>query len=261
MAVVYAAHFLGAPEGWRFTGFLQYDQPAYMAFAREYFDHGFSGTYGVPFSHDPETPKVYFHLHLLALGTLHRFTGWDPGYLYVAFGTVFGIAMFRTALALLETVIGRLQRPEGWLTAVAFLWGGGLLWLPGAIFLSSNVKEWSYSEIRHALFLADPFDGYWFLNLGRNVYLSVEAYYHVLFFGSVVAILRARYLLSGWVGGAALAVSPLVRRSTPPGGYRDPHRRILRRLVRATVAAPGARCGGMARSARYLLSLHLELGV
>jgi hypothetical protein len=55
----YIAHFTipGAPG----TGFVQYDQSYYMALARAYFSHGhFALVYGLPFSPDPATPRIYF---------------------------------------------------------------------------------------------------------------------------------------------------------------------------------------------------------
>lgn len=60
MLGIYILYAMSAPPGWTFTGFLHYDQPAYMAFARAFFDDGFSLTVGEPFSYDPATPHAYF---------------------------------------------------------------------------------------------------------------------------------------------------------------------------------------------------------
>ena len=57
--LLYLAHFTARTASG--TGFLAYDQPYHMADARAYFDAGhFSLTYGLPFSPDPHTPRIYF---------------------------------------------------------------------------------------------------------------------------------------------------------------------------------------------------------
>src|SRR5215470_6092099 len=90
----YLAHFLGAPHGFLGTGFLQYDQPSYMANAREHFDGGFRLLYGLPFSPNYDTPEVYFQPQTLFLGLLLKLTGLDPGWIYMAFGLVSALVFF-----------------------------------------------------------------------------------------------------------------------------------------------------------------------
>src|ERR1700677_1648254 len=93
-------------DGRRFSGFIQYDQPSYMADARAYFQGGFHLFYGNPYSADPDTPRIYFQIHLLLLGLVQKVTGWDPGFVYVLFGLVAGLACIRVAIALYEDVAG-----------------------------------------------------------------------------------------------------------------------------------------------------------
>jgi hypothetical protein len=44
------------------------------------------------------------------------------------------------------------------------------------------------------LFRWDPFEGWWFLNFGRNLVFPLESYYHAVFFGVILALLRERYM-------------------------------------------------------------------
>ena len=108
--------------GTTFTGFIQYDQPYYMADARKFFDGGFHFLYGNPFSPDPGTPAIYFQIHLFVLGWIEAVTGCDPGVLYVIFGFVAALACVRVALALYEQV-GGLGTPTQWVGLVLFIWG------------------------------------------------------------------------------------------------------------------------------------------
>jgi hypothetical protein len=45
-------------------------------------------------------------------------------------------------------------------------------------------------------FQFDPEGGFWFLDLGRNLFYAVEAYYHAVAFGLLLALLDRRWLLS-----------------------------------------------------------------
>jgi hypothetical protein len=61
--------------------------------------------------------------------------------------------------------------------------------------------------------LADPADGWWFLNFGRNFLLSTEAVYHALFLGAALLIIRQRF-------AAALGVMALLAVSHPFTGIQ-----------------------------------------
>lgn len=89
-----ACYFLGAPQGTRPAGFIQYDQAYYMAEAREHWDGGFHLLYGSPASANYETPRVYFRPQTLLLGTLGKLTGAEPGWIYTAFGLVATVIFF-----------------------------------------------------------------------------------------------------------------------------------------------------------------------
>lgn len=179
-----------------FTGFIQYDQPYYMANARKFFDGGFHFLYGNPFSPDPQTPAIYFQIHLFVLGLVQAVTGCDPGLLYVIFGFFAALVCVRVALALYEQVAG-LGAPAQWAGLVLFIWGGGVLALMGLVFHLLH-----HSDARATLtdlFHFDPAQGWWFLNLGRNLVFPTEAYYHALALGAVLMAMRNDFRAALWL--------------------------------------------------------------
>ena len=179
-----------------FTGFIQYDQPYYMANARKFFDGGFHFLYGNPFSADPGTPAIYFQIHLLVLGLVQAITGCDPGVLYVIFGFVAALACVRVAMALYDQVAGLTTRAQ-WAGLVLFIWGGGVLALTGLAFHllhRSNVQA-TLTDLFHF----DPAQGWWFLNLGRNLVFPTEAYYHALALGAVLMAMRNNFRAALWL--------------------------------------------------------------
>jgi hypothetical protein len=54
----------------------------------------------------------------------------------------------------------------------------------------------------------DPGGGWWFLNFGRNLVFPTEAYYHALFFGCIVCILRRSYAAAALCGAFLSASHP-----------------------------------------------------
>jgi len=49
------------------------------------------------------------------------------------------------------------------------------------------------------LFDFDPAQGWWFLNLGRNLVFPTEAYYHALVLGSIVMVIRKNFRAALWL--------------------------------------------------------------
>jgi hypothetical protein len=176
-------------DGRTFTGFIQADQPSYMADARAYFQGGFHLFYGNPYSPDPDTPRIYFQIHLLLLGIFQRLTGWDPGVVYVLFGFVAGVVCIRVAMALYEELAG-LRSTADWLGLVLFIWGGGVLELMG---LACHVLAPGGGGIFTDVLAFDPMEGWWFLNVGRNLVYPTESYYHALAFGLILVTLRGNF--------------------------------------------------------------------
>jgi hypothetical protein len=195
MVLAYALHYLCVPPGYTATGFLQPDLPSYMADARAFFFNGFSLTYGLPFSPNDTTPRIYFQPLMLLMGVAQKLTGFAPGTIFVATGVASGIVMFRVAIAMEMTFYGRPGDRAAWLAVIALLWGGGIVVIVslGLFWLSPlQPRDW----FLHALFAADAGDGSWFLNLGRNVYFANEAFYHVVFLSAITLVAARRYMLA-----------------------------------------------------------------
>jgi hypothetical protein len=210
MVVIYLFHMSFPPAGLRPTGFLQYDQPYYMANAREPYDSGTFPVYGLPFSPDDSTPAIYFQPGLLLLGGVTSITGWPPGVVYAVFGLLCAVIMFRLALALFEMYAGDSHGPPRTLAALSLLWGGGSVVLAG---LAMEYVAPTGLPAGQRLFRFDPVEGYWLQNLGRNIFYSTEALYHALFFASVLLVLRRRY-------GLAIATIAATAMSSPFSGLQ-----------------------------------------
>jgi hypothetical protein len=191
-----ACYFLGAPPNTHPTGFIQYDQAYYMAEARQHFTGGFHLSYGLPASPDYDTPRVYFHPQTLLLGALTKFTGIEPGWVYAAFGLVATLIFFRIAIALYEYVVA-LSSCAQFLVLPLFLWGGGLALLCGFLFkLTAGGGLLTFDT------------GGWGANLGRGVIYGIEAYYHALFFGAMLALLQRRYAIALLLAASTCASHP-----------------------------------------------------
>lgn len=193
--VPYLRHCLAGGEGFP-TGFIQGDQPGYMAVAREYFDRGFHLTYSNPFVPYADGPAIYFQPQTFVLGLLWFCTRLSPGFLFVLFGLVCALVCARVALGL----YGHCAGSWDWAAragALLFFWGGGFFVLAGVF--SSPLHTFSAGEeiLFGNLMRWDPFGGWWFLNFGRNLIMPLEAYYHAVFFGAILAYFREKYLLSG----------------------------------------------------------------
>ena len=195
VAALYLAHYLLLPEPLFAHGFLQYDQPYYLANAREHFDQGFSLLYRLPFTPSYDSPALYVQPLSLLYGVLLQLTGIDPGALYVASGFVFGLVCLRLAIALYEMLFG-LDGAAPRLGLVLFAWGGGLFVLAGAAYML-----WKGASDPALLLTFDPGGGWWFLNFGRNLVYPTEAFYHLLTLAILILLIRKR-----WAGAALLCL-------------------------------------------------------
>lgn len=185
---LYIANFTGLPSGVSGTGFLQYDQPYYMANARAYSNGGnFSLTYGLPFSVDPNTPRIYFQPLTAVLGFVLYLTGSDPGVLYMIAGIILAICCGRLIIAWYRAAVVETD----WAAAFGLIccfWGGGLLVVGGII------RTLVSGQIAAELFRYDPAGGWWMLNFGRNLVYTTEAFYHLVFLGALLLWLGSRYM-------------------------------------------------------------------
>jgi hypothetical protein len=87
-------------------------------------------------------------------------------------------------------VVPPLAGPARVLTLLAFFWGGGLLVAAG---VAESVGQ---PGGRGDILAFDPSNGWWMLNFGRTLVLSTEAWYHALFFGTIVALMVRRFGLA-----------------------------------------------------------------
>ena len=182
------AHYIGFSRiGLWPTGFIQNDMPYYMANARELSDSGgFHLAYGNPFSFRYETPRIYFQPLTVLFGLLERATGADPGILFAAVGVIGATVCVRLAMSLFDRFAPH-DQPGRSFALVAFIWGGGLLMVGGLIF---SLLHGVHAQ---AMLFYDPAQGWWFMNLGRNLVFSTEAVYHAIFFGAILLVLGMRY--------------------------------------------------------------------
>jgi hypothetical protein len=169
---------------------VQYDQAYYMADARAYFSGGhFTLTYGLPFSPDPATPRVYFQPLTLLLGIVRYVTDAAPGLIYAAAGLLFGVLCCRVFIELYGEVVGLGDAGRA-VGLICFVWGGGLVTVAGIVYAGTIGAP----PLEHLLDFDDGFGGWWFLNLGRNLVYPVEAFYHLVFFGGILLVLRRRFV-------------------------------------------------------------------
>ena len=194
-----ATHFWYAHQaGETATGFIQNDQPYYMANAREFFDGGsFSPTYKNPNDWRSDSPKIYFQPQSLLLGSIRQVTGADPALIFSVFGFVFGVLAIRVAWSLLHEFLPD-QDNSSLAVFVMFIWGGGIFAFVGLLkmFLAPQDGLGLYDYLT----LFDPFQGWWFLNLGRNLVFPMESYYHFLFLLGALMLVRGKHAMAVGVG-------------------------------------------------------------
>jgi hypothetical protein len=201
----YLTHYFDA-GGLQPTGFIQADQPGYMAVAREYFEgDSVRLLYGNPFSPEYSSPRLYFQPQTFLLGVAWKVSKADPGLVFVIFGLLAALVCARAGIALYDATVG-LRSPFALWGLVLFFWGGGLLVIAGLISTPVTLLRHGGALVVGSLFRFDPFDGWWFLNFGRNLIFPLESYYHALFFGSMVLLLKRKFVKAS-VLLALLAVS------------------------------------------------------
>jgi len=199
---LHLAHEVFAPPGTTATGFIQGDQLYYLANARELVREGSWFLYKNPYDDAPSARRLYFQPQVTFWSLLLRL-GLDPGnaYLLLLFGG--GLA---TALIFWELLRETLRPSERFLVPMYFagMWGGGILVLMGlgASLIEGGVIDWP-RVIRY-----DPAEGWWFLNLGRNLVYATEAYYHALALGALLLAMRHRWRACLICMGVLVASTP-----------------------------------------------------
>ncbi|MBE0644947.1 MAG: hypothetical protein IH600_12765 [Bacteroidetes bacterium] len=186
--VYYAAHFMyRTPAGGEPTGFVVYDMPYYMANARQYVEHGFSQLfYANPFDYPVGSPKIYFQPLIYILGLLLAIHPSTPGLPFVLICFTATIAAFFILRRLLRLLYPDLSGGLRIITELSIAWGGGFLAIAGT--LRSLAAGTAIQPLMY-----DPFNGLWFLNLGRNFIFPTEAIYHMLVLGLFLSLVARRH--------------------------------------------------------------------
>jgi hypothetical protein len=207
-AIVAHAWFL--PPTRAYVGFVQIDQPVYYACAREYFENG-NGLFAAnPYSNLPDSPRLYSHLYFILVGWVWRLTGVSLTALDGAVRIIFTPLFLLLAARIFRAIHGWRPGANGMLALM--LLGGGFAWLSALIttpvhyllgIMGSDYKG-SLASLLGWLYVSEFFGaeggyGDWHLQLFRNFFYSPEVFYHVLFFGTVLLMVRRRHAL-GCVG-------------------------------------------------------------
>lgn len=187
--IFFGAYLLNHPANLIPTGFIQYDNPSYIAYAKQYLDSDwFHLQYSNPFNDHATTP-IYFQPQTLFFAILLKF-GLPPGWILIPFTIFCSIICFRLLIAIYDL----LAKKDNFRTLSIWLfgWGGGVLMI-GSVFTHYLLHK--NNGLASDLFLLDPEHGWWGLNLGRSLLFSCEAYYHALFLGCIYCILREKWIV------------------------------------------------------------------
>lgn len=187
---ILAAHYVG--NGTQATGFIQYDQPYYVANGRAAFERGDGLRYPNPSDSSPDAPVIYFHWLPWILGAAVSKLGFEPGVAYSLLTAgllpVFG---WLTWLLVCRRATSRHMQ-----ILFLALWSGGMLSLLGLLKGTATGLLWS-----DAVFEFDPTEGLWFLNWGRNTVYGIEITYHCFVAASWLFVLRQQHWLALLCGG------------------------------------------------------------
>lgn len=174
------------------TGFIQYDNVSYIAFAKQYLDsdqnHLF---YSNPFNDSANYTPIYFQVQTVFFAFLLKI-GVPPGWILIPFTLLCSFFCFRILIAIYDHLIPISKFRT---LHICFLsWGGGLLFLSGLLAQAFIPTEGDSLLMRG--FVLDPELGWWGLNFGRSLFFSSEAYYHLLFIGCIYSLLRKNWKLA-----------------------------------------------------------------
>lgn len=195
--LVYIGHFHNQENGRVATGFIGGDFPYYAANGREIFENGNGFTYPNPYSSNE--PPVYFHLLFYILGVGIKILGFDPGYQFV----VLGLTCALVTSALTFHVVREMLPSPRFLMPLFLLvmWGGSIFVLSS---IGANIFQGG--ALTGKIYVFDPFDGEWGLNWGRSLMFPAEAFYHMLFSGTWLLLLKRQWFYA-IVGSVLLALS------------------------------------------------------
>jgi hypothetical protein len=171
------------------TGFIQYDNPSYIAYAKQYLDADkIQLFYSNPFNDSGNYEAIYFQPQTLLIAFLIKL-GIAPAVILTFFTVICSLLCFAAIIKIYDTLYPAGKHRS--LSITFFAWGGGIF------FLSGFVAQIIYPSIQHLFgnkpLILDPGSGWWGMNLGRSLFFSCEAWYHLLFLFSVLLVLKKRW--------------------------------------------------------------------
>jgi hypothetical protein len=188
VVIFYAGYLFNKVSELHPSGFIQYDNVGYAAYARQYLDASSTQLfYSNPFNDSPHYPAIYFQTQNLFLALMMK-AGISPGFSICIFSLIFCLLSIFMILKIYDTVY--VNSPNRKLSIWLLVWGGGLLVLAGLVTIPFQPP----ADLETHLFFLDPARGWWGLNFGRSLIFGVESYYHFLFFTSVYFILKKKWV-------------------------------------------------------------------
>ena len=168
------------------TGFIQYDNVSYIAYAKQYTEPGgLHLFYSNPFNDSTGYAPVYFQPQTVVFALLLK-SGLPAGWILIPFTLLCSIICFRLLIAIVDHLFPNSKHKV--IVTWLFAWGGGLLTLTGWI-----AQQLLGHKTISSIFYFDPGVGWWGLNLGRSLFFSCEAYYHALFLGVILCLLKQKW--------------------------------------------------------------------
>ena len=204
MIIFFVCYLFYHPEDYSPTGFIQYDNAGYVAYARQYTDADqFNIFYSNPFNDSAGYPSIYIQTHIWLIALALK-AGIPSSLVLIFFTLLCSFICFRLLIAIYDHLVpaGRYKI----ISCIFFGWGGGLFVLAGGAYYL--LQPAAGGSLWNSLLAIDPGGGWWGLSLGRSLFFSCEAYYHLLFLGTILCILKKK-----WV--PALLVSFLLSISHP----------------------------------------------
>jgi hypothetical protein len=190
IVVFYCAYWFNYNPDLVPTGFIQYDNVGYAAYAKQYLDEPSKSLfYSNPFNDSPHYPKIYFQTQTLILSGLLKI-GLAPGIAICVFSAFFAFLSILMAVKLYDSVFPNSKFRTT--SLLLLIWGGGLLVIAGAMALPFRHKE-GY-DLLGRLFYLDPANGWWGLNLGRALFPGTESYFHFLFLSVLFFLVNKKWL-------------------------------------------------------------------
>ncbi len=173
------------------TGFIQYDNVSYLAYARQYLDAAeFHFQYSNPFNESGQYQPIYFQTQTLFFALLLKL-GVPAVTILPLFTIISAFVCFLLIINIYDFLVP--DKKNRTINLILFSWGGGLLVLAGMVY---HYLYHPGTPLSNDLFTIDPEGGWWGLNLGRSLLFSCEAYYHALFLGAIYFILKRKWIIS-----------------------------------------------------------------